>query len=248
MRALALGVLLALVASAPASAQERRLQVEAAVPAGGRAAAGASPRRAAIEAAIAEAVGRVARELLGERLLSAAPGEGARALAATLGDDPLRFTERYRVVEDLGERPAPAAPGVEDPREYAVRVEVGVDVGRVAARLRELGHDLEAAGGGSATAFPVVLRPLPSWVAYEALRRHLLDAGLARSAVPVRFEAGEAVLRVEAPGGPSALLARLRADPPEGVGIEPLAVAEDGLALFLRPAPGAEGASGPPAD
>jgi hypothetical protein len=77
-----------------------------------------------------------------------------------------------------------------------------------------------------------VLEP-PSYAALERLRAHLLASAGARRAVPERFEAGRAVLRVEAPGGVAGVLARLRADPPEGLRVEMGAPSAEGAALWL---------------
>jgi len=236
----ALGLALALLPVATATrAEVRRLQVVGVAPLSPAAGSGSSPRRAAVEAALAEALETVAVELAGGQPLGRGEPGGPGRWVDQLGGDPSRFILRYRVLEDFGERPAPLGSSAA----YTVRIEVHVDGTRVAAGLRALGVAVISADEAPAERFRLELRELPSWAAYAALRRHLVERAGARLVVPETFEAGLAVLRVEAPGGAAALLDRLRAAPPEGLVVEPLAVDAGALALRVRVLPPPPGSS-----
>jgi hypothetical protein len=73
---------------------------------------------------------------------------------------------------------------------------------------------------------------LPSYRAYLALRKHLMERVGATSVTPAIFEPGRVELRVEAAVEPSQLMERLAATPPEGLRIEP--VFADGRSLWIR--------------
>jgi hypothetical protein len=232
---LALGLALGALWATGAQAEVRRLEVEGRAPV----AADADPsraREAALRAALAEAVDRVAAAVADPAVPP--PEEG---WAARLGGDPARFTERYGVLEDLGELPAgaPAEPpggtrGAGGPRERVLRVEAHVDVDRVTRRLEELGVPVSLGRAAPLERFVVEVRDPPGWPALARLREALREQGDAASVVPEQFEAGRAVLRVEAPGGPEALLARLLAALPPDLRVEPVAADASGLALRVE--------------
>ena len=190
-------------APTPASAEVRRVQVEGRAPEG----AAGPPRQAALQAALLEAVTEVAGQLLAEAGTPAEPG----AEGAALGRDPTAYVVRYQV---LGE-----AAGEADP---ALVAEVFVDADRVGDRLRTAGLLAPAPAAVAPEGFALEVREPASYEALAALRRHLVGTLGARRAVPELFEPGRAVLRVEAPGGPGAVAARLRAAPPPGWRVETL--------------------------
>jgi hypothetical protein len=246
--ALALAALAAAVAAPPAHADVRRVEVVAAAPAG----SGGEPRRQALlEQALADAVGEVALAALAPEARAGVAGPAAAA--ALLPDGPPAYVLRYRVLDEAAPPPdgagaPPAATAAGSGAGGGLRVEVHVDAGRVAGALRERGLAvLGGEPGPAAQTFRVDLQGLPSWQAYAGLRRHLLESAGALEVVPELFQAGRAVVRVRAPGGPDALAARLAAAPPEGLHVEALGVSGDILALriaeeppLLAP-PGAEG-------
>jgi hypothetical protein len=191
-----------LLAAVAAVAEVRRLEVVGAVPTDPGSDEQAL-RRAALEAALDEAVSRVARGLL-----AGAEGESPELdLAEVLGVS-TDYALRYRVLEERGERRALL---VDDPgvtMEFVVLVEVHVDVDRVAARLEDAGL---AATLGTGRSFDLELLEVPSERAFAAVRRALVEQVGAERVVPVELEAGRAVLRVETTQGSKAAVSRLLA-------------------------------------
>jgi hypothetical protein len=227
---LALTALAAALAAAPARADVRRVEVVAAAPAG----SGAEPRRQELlEQALRDAVGEVALAALAPE---ARAGVADRAAgAALLPEGPAAYVLRYRVLDEGG--PAPAEPPGAGPA-AGLHVEVHVDAGRVAGALRERGLAVLGAEPGPAVqAFRLDLQGLATWEAYAGLRRHLLESAGALEVVPELFQAGRAVVRVRAPGGPDALAARLAAAPPSGLVVEAIGVSGDVLALRIAEEP-----------
>lgn len=202
---LALASVLALVPVPPGAAGElRRVEAVGAVALGPDALHGTPPRDAARRAALAQAVRRVATDLLP----SAHPLESDAVLAEVLGDDPLEFVARFRILEDRGERPALFVSGAE--REYVVRVEAFVAEDRVRSRLVRAGLLDRPSGDTRRVRLRVVLEDVPDYAAYAALRQLLLEQPGVRSALPVALEPGRAVLEVETDRGARALLPVLR--------------------------------------
>ena len=78
------------------------MEAVGAVPLGAAAPRHSPPRDAALQAALSDAVRRVALELLPEL----DPGESATLLDEVLGLDPLDYATRFRILEDRGPRPA----------------------------------------------------------------------------------------------------------------------------------------------
>ena len=112
------------------------------------------------------------------------------------------------------------------------------ELAHLRATLRERGLAVLGAEPGHAVqAFRLDLQGLASWQAYAGLRRHLLESAGALEVVPERFQAGRAVVRVRAPGGPDALAARLAAAPPSGLVVEAIGVSGDVLALRIAEEP-----------
>ncbi len=236
------GLLLLIAGAAPAVAPAR-LVVEGVSPAGDQAPAGRSPRQAALRQGIGEAVRQV-----GEDLVAADRGAVPQDLdvLAALGGAPADYAVRYRVLTEHGER---AARVLRDPAvsvEYAVEIEVQVDVDRVARGLRSAGWIRTVPGQIPSHAHRVIVETT-DWAAYAAFVDQLRRRGEARLAVPERFEAGRVVLRVEAPGRPGQLLDRLAGDPEGRLELIPLSQGPGELRVRVRllaPA-AASGAGGP---
>jgi hypothetical protein len=226
-RALWTALLLLLVVS-PASAKVRRLEVVGVVPAGADAQPGVPAREAALGAALAEAVGRVARELLSDE----AAADPDLDLGQVLGGEPREFTLGYRVLEDRGERRALLLADPQVSTEYVLLVEVFVDVPRLESTLGAAGLLLQEPATGVGGELRVVVEPLPTYRAYRALRRHLVEAVGATSVIPALFESDRVELRVDAPLGSEALMDRLVTPPPEGLRVEP--VFADGRSVWIR--------------
>lgn len=225
-RALWLALLWLLVAP-PALAEVRRLEVVGVVPAGADAQPGVPIRQAALAAALAEGVARVARERLSPE--AAAPDLD---LGKVLGGNPREFTVGYRVLEDRGERRALLVVDPEVATEYVLRVEVDVDVSRIESALEAAGLTIARPAEGSSQEVRVVVEDLPSYRAYAALRSHLIEAGGASSVIPDTFDRGRVELRVAGPLAPYELIDRLARPSPEGLRVEP--VFADSRSIWIR--------------
>jgi len=199
-----------LLAAGALAVTPAKLVVEGVVPAGDRAPTGVSLRQAALRQGLARAVAQVGRELVEADRRGPAPPE--LDVLAALGGAPADYTVRYRVRVDHGERTAEVLtdPGVTT--EYALEIEVQVDVQRVARGLASAGWLSTLPDEVPSTAHRVVVET-SDWGAYAAFVEQLRGPGEARLAVPERFEAGRVLLRVEAPGRPDQLLDRLTSDP-----------------------------------
>jgi hypothetical protein len=217
----------------------------------------AAPRDLAIQAGLREGVMRVGEELL----LDAEPPEGegaeARDVRALLDDalegDVVRYTSRFRILEDKGERPVMFAPSTPSPTpqpdapaatsEYVVVVEAHVDVERVRSRLVEAGL-LEGREELSPEHVVVLvdLEGLDAWPAYAAVRDTLVQRVGAESVVPLGFERGRARLEVVSELAAPELLDRLLRSVPPELALEPLAAESDSLRLRVTwtPPPPAE--------
>ena len=196
-RALWLAVVGLLLAGFEASAEVRRLEAVGAAPVRRGERATVSTRDAAVQAALREAVRRVARELLMDGLV---PEDGEEApLDEVLGERMLPYTTRYRILDDQGERPAMFGEDPEITREYVVIVEVSVEAERVQQRLVEAGLLSSEHAAGEATRLRVEVRGLQEYPAYQAMRELLTGPGRALSAIPVSVERGVAVLDLELP-------------------------------------------------
>jgi hypothetical protein len=218
-----------LLLATPSLAEVRRLEVVGVVPAGADAQPGVPARQAALAAALAQGVERVARSLLPEE----AAADPDFDLGGLLGGKPRDFTVGYKVLEDRGERRALLLADPEISTEYVLLVEVFVDVARVENALDAAGLRLAAPLPGAQREVRLVVETGVSYAAYQALRRHLLERGGAISVVPLLFEGSERIdLLVVAAGSPSDLMDRLVRSPPEGLSVEP--VSADGQFLRVR--------------
>jgi hypothetical protein len=237
-RSVVLGALV-LAAAAAVGAEVRRVEVPAAAAAGQ---VRAGP--AELEAALQEAVRRVAVGLLREGGSLGDEEVLAGRADAAVGRDAGVFVVRYQVLGEAEPREGP--PGGGEAPAQATRVSVSVDAARLAARLREAGLSVPERQEAPVESFVLTVLEPPSYAALSRLRAHLLASAGARRAVAEHFEPGRASLRVEAPGGAAALLARLRQAPPEGMRVEAGAPSADGAAIWLVELPGSSPA--PPED
>jgi len=199
----------ALLSAPAAQAELRRLEAVGAV--GVRQGERSDPRERAVQAALREAVGQVASELLMDAPIDEG-GEGESSderLAELLGDDMGAFASRFRIVEDRGIGPALF---VEDPkvtREYVVVAEVQVDTTRVRQHLVERGALQAARSNNGAAPLRLEVRGLREHMAYRELRKLLKGVTDGQSGVPLRFEADRAVLAVKTHLNGTELVARL---------------------------------------
>jgi hypothetical protein len=222
-------VLPILLAASPGLAEVRRLEVVGVVPAGADAQPGVPIRQAALGVALAQGVGRVAQELLSDE----AAADPDLDLGKVLGGRPREFTVGYRVLEDRGERRALLLTDPEISTEYVLLVEVDVDVSRVRSALDAAGLLRPKPAGANSWELRVVVEDLPSYRAYQALRRHLIEVVGASSVTPVLFEGSARVdLLVVAKLAPPELLDRLLRPPPAGLRVEP--VYADGESIRIR--------------
>lgn len=248
---LALGLVLAASVATPihAATGHRVVQAVGVVPLDPEQLSPEPPRDVAVRAAVTQAVRGVARDLLSADFIpppDALGGQGGDAggpvgapssleerLAAILGDDSFSYTARYRILEDRGIRPALLSLDPEVEQEYVALVEVEVDEGRVAARLRSAGWIGAPAGSGGEGRIRIVIDSLQSYAAYDALRATLVDRLGARSALPVAMERGRAVLDVETRQGTALLLDDLMHEAPPELRVVLLAQEPGSLTLLL---------------
>ena len=228
-------VLSALLLATPVLAEVRRLEVVGVVPAGADAQPGVPARQAALAAALAQGVDRVARSLLSEE----AAADPDLELGRLLGGKPRDFTVGYKVLEDRGERRALLLADPEVSTEYVLLVEVFVDVSLLEGALSAAGLPLREPAAGARHELRVIVDQLPSYRAYQALRRHLAGQPGVSSAVPAIFESGRVELSVDGQLAPHELLDRLLRPPPEGIRIEPVFVDTGSLWIRVEELPGA---------
>ena len=231
MRALPLVLVVALagLVALPVAAELRSVEAVGAVPLDPDDPPRRPPRDLAVQRALAEAVQRVALD----ELPGFDPVEGEVQLWAALGKDPLDYANRFRILEDRGERPAlfTEIPGVTT--EYVVLVEVQVDTDRVRQRLRDRGLLLARSERGARRPVRVVLEDVGTWASYRAVRTLLEEVG-ARTALPVEMEKGRAVLDVEGDRSPDELVAALMRAAPPNLRLDPLGVDSDTVRLRAR--------------
>jgi len=245
---LRLAVLLALSGFflAPAAAARDVVRVESV----GVAAVGsglASPRDAAVRAALLEAVRQTAEDLLAppevgdefdedlgdfEDLESDAPEN--TELQRILGDEPLDYLTRFQVVEDRGEGPAlfGSTPNVET--EYVVIVSVFVDRDRIRERLTRAGMLLIPVGQEPQIRSRLILENLGEYWVYAEIRRVLLEELKMRSAIPRQFAPGRGILELTAAQSPSEFLASLQRSVSDRMDLIPLSVEADEMRLRVE--------------
>jgi hypothetical protein len=224
-----------LAVAAPGGAEVRRVEVVGVVPAGADAPPDIPIREAALQAALAQGVARIARELLSEQ----AAMDPDFDLGAVLGGHPRDFTVRYQVLEDRGERRALLVADPDVATEYALLVEVFVDVSRIASALDAAGLLATRPPEGASRVLHLVVVDLPSYRAYEALRQHLLEQVGVSSVIPEQFEPGRVDFRLTTTRSPAELLDRLVRSAPAGLRVESLAVEAESVRIRLSELPGA---------
>lgn len=177
-------------------------------------------RTAALRDGLRRAVVQVAQDLV--------RAEGGRLPAdrvlGSLEGEPRDYAVRYRVLQDRGERPSTSS----GPLEYALDVEVYVDVDRVARSLQTAGRLAALPGELPASAHRMIVET-DDWAAYRAFLGVLEQAGEARRVVPETFEDGRVLLLVEAPGRASELLDRVVRHGQPGLDVLPVGSRDDEL-------------------
>ncbi len=215
--------------AAPAAAQVRQMETVGAYPLSAGAKRSGSAREPAVKLALEEAVIQVAMDLVS----GVKRREAAAFLPDVLGDDPLDYISRYRIIEDRGERPTQYSqdPGVEF--EYVVLVESHIDSARVRSRLAKAGL-LMTRARAPAQRLLVVIDGNSDFEAYEALRRTLIDRVRVKSALPVEMERGRIVLAVETSRSSRQLLENLLRSAPPGLLVTPVGSQVGGLTLRIE--------------
>ena len=223
--------LAALAFGAPARAADLRVtEAVGAVPLHADARPASPPRDAAVRKALAEAVRRVALELLADR----DPAEVEPRLGAALGADPTPYISRFRTLEDRGERPVLFSDDPDATSEYVVVVEATVDAARVRERLAQGGLIVAPAGETNRTHVRVEAEGLQDFAAYRALRDTLTEGVGVRSALPVELEQGRVVLDVDGELSGAALLAALKRAAPPGLTLTALETTPERLRLRVE--------------
>jgi hypothetical protein len=222
------------LAAAPVRAADLRVtEAVGAVPLHADARPTSPPRDAAERKAMAEAVRRVALQMLSDL----APEEIEPRLDAALGPDPLIYISRFRTLEDRGERPALFSDDPEARTEYVVVVEAQVDADRVRDALARGG--LLTAPAGEARRFRVRVEAegLDDFASYHALRETLLEGVGVRSALPVEMERGRATLEVDSDLAGEALVAALIKAAPPRLRLTPIGTSPERVQLRVQLAP-----------
>jgi hypothetical protein len=197
---LVLTALLLFGAAQTARAEVQKLEAVGTVPVRGGEVATRDTRDAAVSEALREAVLRVARELLIDAALAEEYDDAA--LAGVLGKQVLPYTNRYRIIDDQGERPALFGDDPDAASEYVVIVEVSIETDRVEQRLVEAGLLVREAGNGETTRLRVEVRGLLHYPGVLAMQELLGSESGAVSVQPVSFERGRAVIELELSSGP----------------------------------------------
>lgn len=237
---LLVGLALALALPLPsAAARIQRLEAVGIVPVDSSARKSSPPRDAAIQAALREAVQRVAIGLLEAEDAQAVLEEDPGALPKALGKKMLPYTARFRILEDRGERPALF---LEDPNyatEYQVIVGVEVDVDRVRAQLVGAGLLAAEPAGTALGGVLIDVRGVRAYPAFLALRSLLIEGVGASRVLPVEFSRQRVVLEVVGDKPELELLFAMQSAAPPTLEIVALESTSDLLTVGLRWKPGA---------
>lgn len=208
-------------------------------------------RDAARDAALQEAVRRVARDQLDPARAGslAAPGAGQPAAAGArtaqdaesrlnaalddaLGARALDYLSRFRILEDRGQRTALFSEELGVEAEYVVVVEALVDTERVLARLQRRGLPVLAESPIQVRRLRIELVDLDDYRALAAFQQLLTERLRITGAVPVEMQRGRAVLEVPAQGDAAWLLSQLGQTGARELSVE--AVSSDAERLVLR--------------
>ena len=191
-------------------------------------------RNRATREAVMRATQRVAYPLLDPEALAQEPiepGELEGWLASLLGDDPLEYAGRFRILEDRGVRTSLL--GAKHDLEYVVLVETHVDVERVRERLASRGVLLADAPEQPGHRVQV-LAEHGSYDAYRGLLEALQEISSVTAARPVSFERGRTALEVETHSGADTLLLALLRERSPRLAVEPLGVGSARLRLRVE--------------
>jgi hypothetical protein len=205
------------------------------------------PKDRAVQAALREAVWRVAEELMVDAVLIEDPDRSRDDpeepdLAGILGSDMVDYTARFKILEDRGLGPAlfVEEPGIST--EYVVVAEVDVEVDRVRERLTEAGLLEPESFTPQAGTVQLEVEGLSVYPALRDLETLLVERLGARSAVPVRLERGRAVLSVGTSLAGPDLVSRLEASAPGNLSIVPLSASGGQARIAVRWAPAVDAA------
>ncbi len=219
---------MSLCAAAAHAEDQRVLRVVGVQPLDQSAARAGGPRQGAIDAALYEAVSRVAQELVDEYgpVASQAGGDGGDGagdglpdgwMKSALGQNMTPFARSFRIVEDQGSRPVLFKGETDATHEYVVVVETSVDVDKVRDRLTEKGIIALQEDDFGEDGVEIEALGLRHWSGYEALLAALEGPGVRASDVrPLEFEAGRALVHAVVRGSAEDVLVRLMADTPPG--------------------------------
>jgi hypothetical protein len=237
LRTLLLAALALALLAATATAGSRSLESVGAV--GVREGDRRDPKQRAVQAALREAVWRVAEELLVDAILvedidgDDEPTEEPD-LAAVLGDDMVPYTARFKVLEDRGLGPAlfVETPGIST--EYVVVAEVAVEVDRVRERLTRAGLLEPESFASRVGTVHLEVEGLMVYPALVQLRQVLIETVGAQTAIPVRIERGRALLAVGTSLAGPDLVSALERTAPEHLAIVPLAASGGDARIAVR--------------
>jgi hypothetical protein len=252
-RAVAAGVLglaLAALAIAPASAQDQRVQAVGVAPI---TKGDPMPRDSALRAAVRSAVADAAAAMLPSGYVPPEPpagsAEGPREanawLAEKLGDDPFAYVTRFRIVEDRGKRPALFSTDRSVEYEYVVLAEVNLDQDAIRAKLEKLGL-ADRSARGPAREVTIVVEGLESYQPLALVKKTLARDRGVRSVKPVEFTAGRAVLAVDSDEDAAGLVARLAQRAPEGLTVTPVEQGPSRATVRVQWQPPAPAPAAPP--
>jgi hypothetical protein len=202
-----------------------------------------SPRDAAVQRGLRDAVRETAEALLaegagggfdvemeGEADLQADEA-ASNELQRLLGNDPLVYATRFQVVEDRGVGPTLFGTDLDVENEYVVIVSVFVDRDRIRERLTRAGMLLAPPDQRPQIRSRLILEDVGEYWAYAEIRRVLLEELKMRAAVPKGFEPGRAVLEVSGDKSPDEFLGLLQRAVAAQMDLVPLSVNDDELRL-----------------
>ena len=236
------GVVVFIIAIAPAQAERRVLEVVGAVPMHTSVGGSAAPKEAAIDQALWEGVSRVALELLLDQQDEVVPDpDSGERLRAALGNAMVPYLRGFRIVEDQGERPVLFTDHPDAATEYVVVVAVEVETERIRERLVQTGL-LRDAVVGEVRGFELEVLGLDHYSAYQVLRELLeTDSVAVTSVTPREMRSDRVLLELQVDFGPDELVERMKAAAPEGLSIREISPKVPGLeetaGLLMPPSP-----------
>ena len=204
-RTFAVAVAFAALAAGVGRAELVRVEAVGSVPLAAGSTGGATARQAALEAGVREAVERAARDLASQ----AGAGASTEAVRAALGNDPLIYASRFRILEDRGERAPLLEQGAGAQREYVVTIEAHVDRSRVRMQLQHAGLLGAEPQPGARHALRIAFDGVDSYRLWERIERALGARGGAVRPLEFAHRRVVAELETEEEGG--ALVGRLGA-------------------------------------